>query len=173
MQCNQKRKGITIFHNVKKTTIKIPKRQYYYFDHPQKNRRFRKSKRRHHNNQRKLLYREKERKIIEEAKTACPDQNAINLSNKDLLHAEQSLLRKGPSFIPRPTDINWYNLRRDFDNFANKLRYQVLKPAETSSIKVNHTTNISNSLVRQLGNPPIEAKSSNVNFRKEKANISS
>ena len=34
-------------------------------------------------------------------------------------------------------------------------------------------TNISNSLVRQLGNLPIEAKSSNVNFRKEKTNMSS
>ena len=95
------------------------------------------------------------------------------MSNKDLLHAEKSLLRKGPSFIPIPTDINWYNLRRDFDSFFNKLRYRVSKPAETSSINVNHTTNISNSLVRQLGNPPIEAKSSNVNFRKEKTNISS
>ena len=38
---------------------------------------------------------------------------------------------------------------------------------------MNHTTNISNSLVRHLGNPPIEAKSSNANFRKEKTNISS
>ena len=133
----------------------------------------RKSKRRNHNNQRKLLCREKERKIIEEAKTTCPDQNAINLSNKDLSHAEQSLLRKGPSFIPTPTDIKWYNLRRDFDSFVNKLRYRVSKPAETSSINVNHTTNVSNLLVRQLGNSPIEAKSSNVNFRKEKTNISS
>ena len=46
-------------------------RQYYdnitSFDHPRKNR-FRKSKRRHPNNLRKLLYREKERKTIEEAK---------------------------------------------------------------------------------------------------------
>ena len=46
-------------------------RQYYdnitSFDHPRKNR-FRKSKRRHPTNLRKLLYREKERKTIEEAK---------------------------------------------------------------------------------------------------------
>ena len=75
------------------------------FDHPRKNRRFRKSKRKHHNNQWKLLYREKERKTIEEAKKICSDKNAINLSNKDLSHAEQSLLRKGPSFIPTPTDV--------------------------------------------------------------------
>ena len=94
------------------------------------------------------------------------------MSNKDLSHAEQALLKKGPSFIPTPTDINWHNLRRDFDSFVNKLRYRVSKPAETSSINVNHTTNVSNLLVRQLGNPPIEAKSSNVNFRKKKTNIS-
>ena len=45
--------------------------------------------------------------------------------------------------------------------------------AKTNFINVNHTKNISNSLVRQLGNPPIGAKSSNVNLRKEKTNISS
>ena len=95
------------------------------------------------------------------------------MRNRDLSHAGQSLLREGPSFIPIPTDINWYNLRRDFDSFVNKRRYRVSKPAETSSINVSHATNISNSLVRQLGNPPIEAKSLNVNFRKEKTNISS
>ena len=95
------------------------------------------------------------------------------MSNKDLSHAEQSFLRKGPSFIPTTTDINWYNLRNDFDNFVNKLRYRVSKPAETSSINVTYTTNISNSLVHQLGNPSIEAKPSNVNFRKKKRNISS
>ena len=51
------------------------------FDHPRKNRRFRKSKRRQHNNQQKLLHRVKERKFIEETKTAYPDQNPINSSN--------------------------------------------------------------------------------------------
>ena len=103
-------------------------------------------------NQRKLLYREKERKIIEIAETTCPDQNAMNLSNKELLRAEQAFLWKNPSFIPTPTDINWYSLRHDFDGFINKLRYLLSKPADTSSINVNHTTNISSSLVRQLGN---------------------
>ena len=54
------------------------------------------------------------------------------------------MLRKGPSFIPTTTDINWYNLRRDFDSIVNKLRYRVSKSAETGSINVNHMTNISN-----------------------------
>ena len=121
----------------------------------EKNRKFRKSKRRHHNNQRKLLYPEKERKVIEAAKTICPNQKAVNLSKKELSHGEQSLPRKGPSFIPTPTDINWYSLRRDFDSFVKKLRYLVSKPAENNSINVNHRKNIPNSLIRQLGNLPI------------------
>ena len=130
-------------------------------------------KERYSNNQPKLLYQVKERKIIEEAKATCPDQSVINLSNKDLSHAEQSLLRKSASFIPTPMDMNCYNLGCDFNSLVNKLRYSVSKPAETSSINVNHTTNILNSLVRQLGNPQIEAKSSNVNLSREKTNISS
>ena len=125
MQSNQKRKG-----SLSSTILKIQQSKYQWdniaiFDHPWKNIRFRKSKRRHHNNQRKLLYREKERNIIEEAETTCPDQNPINLSNKDLSNAEQSLLIKGPSFMLTPTDINLYNLRQDFDSFVDKLRYRV------------------------------------------------
>ena len=56
--------------------------------------------------------------------------------------------------------------------FVIKLRYRVSKLAETSSINENNTTNISTSLVLQLRNPPVEAKSLNINFRKEKTNIS-
>ena len=111
--------------------------------------------------------------LIEVAKTTCPNQNAISLSNKEVSHAGRSLLRNSPSSIPTPIDINWYSLRRDFDIFVKKIRYRVSKPTETSSINVNNTTNISNSLVRRLGNPPIETKSSNINFRKEKTKISS
>ena len=65
--------------------------------------------------------------MIEEAKTTSPEQNAINLSSKVLSPAEISLLKKGPSFVPTPTDINWCNLRQDFDSFANKLGFHVLK----------------------------------------------
>ena len=44
--------------------------------------------------------------VTEQAKALCPGQNAINLSTQELTDAEKSLLRKGPSFIPNPTDIN-------------------------------------------------------------------
>ena len=46
------------------------------------------------------------REIIENA----PDQNAINLSNAVLSEDQKSLLKKGPSFAPTLTDINWYNI---------------------------------------------------------------
>ena len=95
------------------------------------------------------------------------------MSNKDLWPAKQYLLRKGPSFIPTPTDINWCSLRRNFDIFVGKIRYRVSKPEETSSVNENHTTNILHSSLLQLSNLPTETKSLNVSFRKERTNISS
>ena len=50
-----------------------------------------------------------EKLVTEQAKALCPDQNAINLSPQELTDAEKSLLWRGPSFIPNPTDINWLN----------------------------------------------------------------
>ena len=65
-------------------------------------------------------------KTKRESKTS-PEQNAINLSSKVLSPAEKSILKKGPLFVLTPTDINWYNLRQDFDSFVNKLRFHALK----------------------------------------------
>ena len=61
-----------------------------FFSHQRKNRRFRKL----HNSERKTIYREKERRMIEEAKTTSPEHNAINVSSKVLSPAEKSLLKK-------------------------------------------------------------------------------
>ena len=95
------------------------------------------------------------------------------MSNKDLSPAEQSLLKKGPSFEPTSTDINWWSLRCHFDSLVNKLRHRVSKPVETSSIYEPHLKNISNSSFLQLDNSSNFKKSSNLNFRKEKTNVSS
>ena len=65
--------------------------------------------------------------MIGEAKTTSPEQNAINLSSKVLSPAEKSLLKKGPSFVPTPTDINWCNLQQDFDSFVNKIFFTLKK----------------------------------------------
>ena len=64
------------------------------FSHQRKNGRFRKSKRRRHNNERKNIYREKDRRMIKEAKTTSPEQNSINLSSKVLSPAEKSPLKR-------------------------------------------------------------------------------
>ena len=58
-------------------------------------------------------------------KETAPDQNAINLTSTGLSESQKSLLRNGPSFVPNPSDINWYEVRRDFDKFVNQLRYRV------------------------------------------------
>ena len=61
----------------------------------------------------------------------------MQLSTQELSDAEKSLLRKCPSFIPNPTDINWFNLKRDFDNFVNKLRYMATKPNDENQKNVD------------------------------------
>ena len=58
-------------------------------------------------------------------KETAPDQNAINLISTELSESQKSLLRNGPSFVPTPSDINRYAVRRDFDKFVNQLRYRV------------------------------------------------
>ena len=100
----------------------------------------------------------------------CPDQNAINLSTQELTEAEKSLLRKGPSFIPNPTDINWFNLKRDFDNFVNKLRYMATKQDDENQ---KNTDPLSDSSTSGLGNPPPIQEQPNINYRKEKTSINS
>ena len=87
-----------------------------------RNRRFRKNKRIRHNKIRKRNWLERNHQLVLEAKSNCPDQNAINLTNSVLSDACKSLLSKGPSFVPTPYDIDWYTLKQDFDNFVNKLR---------------------------------------------------
>ena len=73
----------------------------------------------------KIKKREKsvKRKSLQKSKKKkLPNQNAINLTNIELNQHQQSLLKKGPSFIPTPKDVNWFNLRQDFDKFTNQLR---------------------------------------------------
>ena len=118
---------------------------------------------------RKTIYLEKER-MIEEAKTTNPEQNAINLSSKASSPAEKSLLKKDPSFVPTPTDINWCNLRQDFDSFASKLRFHALK-TENNHVENNTTSTALSVETFQNGNPPVKAKSPNINFTREKTNV--
>ena len=68
-------------------------------------------------------YRSKKNQCIKVFLKNAPDQNAINLSNSVLSKEQKSLLKKGPSFVPSPTDINWYEVRKDFTKFNNKIRH--------------------------------------------------
>ena len=97
------------------------------FNHHRQNRRFRRSKRRYYNQERKIIHKPNEKLVIEQAKAFCPDQKAINFTKQELTYTEKSLLRKGASFIPNQIDINWFNLKHNFDDFFNKLRYMATK----------------------------------------------
>ena len=91
------------------------------------NRRFRRSKRRNHNREKKTIHKANEKLVIEQPKAFCSHQNAINLGTHELTDTEKSFLRKGSSFVPNPTYINGFNLKCEFDNFVNKLRYTTTK----------------------------------------------
>ena len=43
--------------------------------------------------------------------------------NTVLPKEQKSRLKKGPSFVPTPRDINWYKVRKDFTKFSNKIRH--------------------------------------------------
>ena len=77
--------------------------------------------------------RDKQKQSFARIKETAPDQNAINLTSTVLSESQKSLLRKRPSFVPTPSDINWYEVRRDFDKFVNQLRYRVTHSTETTS----------------------------------------
>ena len=77
--------------------------------------------------------RDKQKQNIVRIKETAPDQNAINLTSTELSESQKLLLRKGPSFVPTPSDINWYEVRRDFDKFVNQFRYRVTHSTEITS----------------------------------------
>ena len=134
-------------------------------NHHRQNRHIRRPKRRNHNRERKTVQKQNEKLVIEQAKAFCPDQNAINLSTQELTDVEKSLLQKGPSFIPNPTDINWFNLKHDFDNFVNKFRYMVTKQNDENKKNADPRLDSSTSGLR---NPPPIQKQPIINCRKER-----
>ena len=81
----------------------------------------------------KLNRRDKQKQNIVRIKETAADQNAINLASTKLSESQKLLLRKGPSFVPTPSDINWYKVRRDFDKLVKQLRYRVTHSTEITS----------------------------------------
>ena len=73
-------------------------------------------------------------------KQNIPDQNAINLSNTVLYEDQKSLLVKDPSFAPTPSDIKWYEARKDFSKFINKNRQHAETRQHNKSYKLTKLT---------------------------------
>ena len=88
-----------------------------------RNRRFKKEIIMNKRKEKQKRYRSKKKEKLKLIKQNAPDQNAINLSKTILTEEEKSILIKGPSFVPTPTDINWYDVRKNLTKFANKLRH--------------------------------------------------
>ena len=70
-------------------------------------------------------------------------------------------MQKDPSFIPNPIDINWFNLKRDFDNFVNKLHYKATKKVDES--KNNADPQLDSSTSGPGNRPPIQ-KQPQINY---------
>ena len=75
------------------------------------------------------------KKELAEIKKNLPNQIAINLANIELNQHQQSLLKKGPSFIPTPKDVNWFDLRQDLHKFKNQLRTKFNQAIDKSTEK--------------------------------------
>ena len=84
---------------------------------------------------------------------------------------EKSLLLKGPSFVLNPSDINWQNWKRDFDNFIKKLHHHASET--TTEVPVSNNKHLDSKIISQFGNPPPSKSRSDVNYRKGKTNINS
>ena len=58
---------------------------------------------------------------------------------------------KGPSFVPTPADVNWYEMRKDFDKFVNQLRFKARNIIEPNANTTNGvTTNTGESKYKSL-----------------------
>ena len=83
---------------------------------------------------------------INEIKATGPDQNAINVSTTTLTEAQKSLLMKGPSFFPTPSDVNWYEMIKGLDKIANQLCFKarnILQPNANATTDITTNTGLS------------------------------
>ena len=132
------KKKVNIFkHKLQKT-----KQKKFLRDKVPNNQKTGKKNRRYSQEKWKLKIRQnkKERKILikkelAEIKKNLPNQIAINLTNIELNQHQQSLLKKGPSFIPTPKDVNWFDLRQDLHKFKNQLRTKFNQAIDKSTEK--------------------------------------
>ena len=141
-----------------------PKKERDHIQHaiaPQKrNRRFKRYIAVDKRKEKRKRYKPRKKDNIKEIIENAPDQNAINLSNAVLSEDHKTLLKKGLPFVPTPTDINWYNVRKDFTKSVNKIRHfadvsdQPIQQQQ-QQLEVNHE-NIVSKFINVLlpGRPP-------------------
>ena len=97
-----------------------------------------------------------------------PKCNKSNLFKFNIV--PKSLLAKGPSFFPTPVDRNWYELRKDFTNFVNQLRYKV-KQFQSTSIEPSESNN--NNINNSFSSPPVQHARYTPLYRAKETNIKS
>ena len=97
-------------------------------------------------------YKSKKKQSIKEIKQNAPDQNAMNLHNTVISEEQKSLLKKGPSFVPTPAEINWYEVRKDFTKFTNKNRH--LADLDKQQEQVLPQVNSNESTINENNFPP-------------------
>ena len=74
------------------------------------------------------------------------------MSTRDLTPSQKSVLAKGPTFVPTPTGVNWLDLCKDFDKFANQLRYEFKKQHTQHQEQGISANNEPQSLQHQISN---------------------
>ena len=100
----------------------------------------------------------------------------LECSFEECSQHQQSLLKKGPSFIPTAKDVHWFNLRQDFDKFTNQLRIKFNRIIDKSTVKTANvnTNNSSNNVKDNSYNneqvPKKKHKSNNLYRPKETKN---
>ena len=111
-----------MINNINKTEEisgdKVPSNQ----ENGKKNRRYSQEKRKSKIRQNKKDTKIRKKKELAKIKKNLLNQNAINLTNIQLSQHQQSLSKKGPSFLPSSKDVDWFNLHQDFDKVTNQLR---------------------------------------------------
>ena len=90
-------------------------------------------------------------------------------------------MKKGPLFIPKSTDINWYDVRKDFTKFINKIRHfadvsdqPVQQQKQQQQLEVNPQNIVSASInVFPPGKPPPVSSDSKQLYKSMQSNNSS
>ena len=72
------------------------------------------------------------------------------MSNTVLPEEQKSILKKGPSFVPTPTDINWYEVCKGFTKFTNKIRHLADFDQQQEQVKSTLKSTVMNQLLTKL-----------------------